>query len=85
MKIKEKKKSKLKGPLKYIGMMGICCLLPIIAVFVLPLLGMNFRSISVLTMISSLICPIMMGLMMFGLLRGEKGSSCCKKEEAIEE
>lgn len=85
MKMKENKKSKLKGPLKYIGMMGICCLLPIIAVFVLPLLGISFRSASIVTMISSLICPIIMGLMVFGLLSGEKGSSCCKKEEAIKE
>ncbi len=83
------KKPKNFKPFKYIGMMGLCCLLPIIIVAVLPLL--QIKSLGANTLIASiapLICPIMMGLMMIGLFKDSKGHSCCghkDKDEKVSE
>ncbi len=85
------KDKKLKGhsPLKHIGMMGACCLLPIIIVGILPLLQINNLGTNTLIVgISSLICPIMMVVMMIGMFRNGKDHSCCshdKKEEISED
>jgi len=82
---------KLKGhsPLKHIGMMGACCLLPIAIVSILPLLQINNLGANrLIAGVSSLICPIMMVVMMVGMFRSGKNHSCCshdKKEEISEE
>jgi hypothetical protein len=70
------------NPFKHIGMMGICCLLPIIILAVLPLLNIaNPGANTVIASLSSLICPVMMGIMMFSMFRGEKQKACCKEEK----
>ena len=75
-----------KGFLKFGAMMGLCCILPIILVALLPLLGFKALALSGLT---SLICPIMMIGMMFMMGRGHKkgndnGDNCCSKNEDSE-
>lgn len=85
------KDKKLKGhnPLKHMGMMGACCLLPIVIAGVLPLLQINNLGANrLIAGASSLICPIMMVVMMIGMFRSGKSHSCCsenKKEEVSEE
>ncbi len=83
------KKLKVRGPLKYIGMMGACCLLPILIVALLPLLQLNNLGANTLIVgMSSLICPIMMVVMMFTLFKNQKGHGCCsddKKEDVNKE
>lgn len=69
------------NPLKLIGMMGMCCLLPILIIAILPFLNINNPGANVvISGLSSFICPIMMGLMMIGMLRGGKHKGCCKEE-----
>lgn len=76
------KKQSGHNPLKHLGMMGICCLLPLLIISILPLLNINNTGANaVISGISSLICPIMMGIMMFTMLRGNKSHSCCKEED----
>jgi len=76
-----------KGFLKYGLMMGLCCLLPIILVALLPLFGFKALALSGL---ASLICPIMMISMMFMMGKshkkddGNSGNSCCSKNEDSE-
>jgi len=88
---KQDKGNKHKGhsPLKHIGMMGACCLLPIAIVSILPLLQINNLGTNrLIAVASSLICPIMMVVMMIGMFRSGKDHSCCshdKKEEISEE
>ncbi len=73
------------SPLKHLGMMGICCLLPILIIAILPLLNITNAGANVfISGLSSLICPIMMGVMMFSMFRGGKHKSCCKEEEKKE-
>ena len=73
------------NPLKHAGMMGICCLLPIIIITVLPLLNINNPGANIfISGVSSLICPIMMGIMMVAMLRGEKHKGCCKEDNKEE-
>ncbi|GEM_PF-2011252 len=74
------------NPLKHLGMMSICCLLPIIILTVLPLLNINNAAANgFISGLSSLICPIMMGVMMFSMFRGGKKKGCCHEEEKKEE
>jgi hypothetical protein len=88
---KHDKDNKHKGhsPLKHIGMMGACCLLPLAIVSILPLLQINSLGVNrLIAGASSLICPIMMVVMMISMFRSGKGHSCCshdKKEEISEE
>ena len=72
-----------KGFLKHGLMMGLCCLLPVILVALLPILG--FKALA-LSSLSSLLCPIMMIGMMFMMGRSHKkgennNASCCAKNE----
>lgn len=76
----EKEKGVTKTLLKGIGLMGICCLLPIIITALLPLLSGLFgvAGTCVASVAASLACPIMMigmALMM------SKGYGCCSKEK----
>lgn len=77
------------GPLKHMGMMGACCLLPIVVIGILPLLQINNAGANKLIAgVSSLICPIMMGVMMISMFRSGKNHSCCsddRKEKVNEE
>jgi hypothetical protein len=74
------------NPLKHLGMMSICCLLPIIILTVLPLLNIKNAAANVfISGLSSLICPIMMGVMMFSMFRGGKQKGCCNEGEKKEE
>lgn len=68
-------------PLKAIGMMGMCCLLPIIMLAVLPLLNLSIRNTAFLSSISTLICPIMMVIMMAVMFLGGKKKNCCKDSQ----
>ncbi|WP_315079527.1 hypothetical protein [uncultured Clostridium sp.] len=77
----KKDKSEKKGPLKFIGMMGACCLLPIVLVAMVPLLSSNSGISRFIQFLAPLICPIMMGLMMLGLLKNKDGHGSCSKDE----
>jgi Na+-driven multidrug efflux pump len=59
-----------------LGMM-VCCMLPILLVAVLPLLGLKGRWLSSL---ATLICPLSMMFMMFGM-RNSHGKSCCSEKD----
>lgn len=68
-------------PLKAMGMMGMCCLLPIILLAVLPLLNLSIRNTAFLSSISTLICPIMMMVMMAVMFLGGKKKNCCSESQ----
>jgi hypothetical protein len=80
-------KGKSFNPFKMLGMMGACCLLPILLVGILPLLNLNASGNFFLSGVSSLICPIMMVVMMLMMMRSGKKHSCCSenKEEIKKE
>lgn len=61
------------GSLKHGLMMILCCLLPIIIVSGISLLGVKDKGISSL---AYLICPIGMGIMMFTMMKQDKGGAC---------
>lgn len=75
-----KEKGVTKTLLKGIGLMGICCLLPIIITVLLPLLSSVFgvAGTRVASITASLACPIMMIGMVFMM---SKGYRCCSKEK----
>lgn len=75
-------KSNKRGLFKHMGMMGMCCLLPIIMMAVLPFISTKVGAAGsgVIALIAQLICPIMMGMMMFGIFKGE-GHSCCSDKD----
>ncbi len=77
---KENHMNQKKGLLKGIGMMGACCLLPIIIVAIVPLISssLGVAGTKIAYTLSSLICPIMMIGMMIVMA---KGSSCCSKDK----
>ena len=76
----EKEKGVTKTLLKGIGLMGICCLLPIIITALLPLLSslLGGAGTRVASIAASLACPIMMIGMLFMM---SKGHGCCSKEK----
>ena len=76
---------KMHSIMKYVGMMGVCCLVPIVIIGILPLLRINSLSTNVLISgMASLICPIMMGVMMIVMFRSGKRRSCCSKDSNSE-
>lgn len=82
-------RKKVHNPIKHMGMMGVCCLLPLLIISILPLLKISNLGTNILISgISSLICPIMMVVMMIVMFRNGKKNSCCsdevKKEVSIE-
>ena len=77
-------KQNKKGPLKYIGMMGACCLLPILIATVLPLVSSSLGETRFIPLITSLICPIMMIVMMFKMFKGGQGHNCCSDNKKSE-
>lgn len=79
------KKHKGHNPLKHIGMMGACCLLPIAIVSILSLLQINNLGANrLIAGVSSLVCPIMMVVMMVGMFRNGKDHSCCSRDKKEE-
>lgn len=75
-----KEKDVPKTLLKGIGLMGVCCLLPIIITVLLPLLSGLFgvAGTRIASITASLVCPIMMIAMIFMM---SKGHGCCSKEK----
>lgn len=77
-----KKNNNKKGIFKYIGMMGICCLAPIIILLLIQILGFSNNSTAkFMPILSTLICPILMGLMFFSMFKSSK----VEKEEENKE
>ena len=68
-------------PLKAIGMMGACCILPFILVAIIPLLNLGAGKTVFLSSLSSLICPIMMVIMMAVMFFGGRKKDCCNKAD----
>ncbi|MDF2504681.1 hypothetical protein [Clostridium sp.] len=60
------------SPLKHMLHMILCCAIPIILVAALPFLKLNGGLNAVILTISPFICPIMMGFMIFMMVKGTK-------------
>lgn len=71
---KREKNSRIKKPFQLLGMMGVCCLLPIALITIMPYLQIRGNS-NILSGVFYLICPIMMIIMMVMM---SKDSSCGK-------
>ena len=80
-------KRKNKGIFKLFGMMGVCCLLPIVLTIVLSFIGGSLGWSKLIPLITPLICPIMMIFMLVFMFKGSNMHSCCseKKEKQIKE
>ena len=78
---KEEKQSK--KLFKGIGMMGMCCLLPVIIFAILPFISSRLGVVGtrITSGVASLICPIMMIVMMVFMI---KGHGCCSKKDENE-
>jgi hypothetical protein len=81
-----------KGHMSHMFMMILCCGAPILILSLLPILrgfGLSSGAGSVLTGLSTLICPIMMFGMMFMMMKGQKGGdkkeNCCSGEKPLEQ
>lgn len=71
-------KNKKNNPFKFLGAMGVCCLLPIILIAIVPLVGVNSALGKVIPFISPFICPILMGTMLFSMSKGSNSGSSKK-------
>lgn len=60
------------SPLKHMLHMILCCAIPILLVAALPFLKLNGTLNTAILAISPLICPIMMGFMVFMMVKGSK-------------
>lgn len=61
------------SPMKHLLHMIICCGLPLLIILLLPLItGVSPTAATILAFIAPFICPIMMGAMVFMMLRGHK-------------
>jgi archaellum biogenesis protein FlaJ (TadC family) len=59
--------------IKHLLHMILCCAIPIVIIFVLPLIsGINPRVAGLLSIITPFICPVMMGGMILIMLRKNK-------------
>lgn len=66
-------------PVKHMALMGVCCILPIIIIAILPFFSLsNIGAGIFLSGLSILICPIMMGAMMFFMFRGNSSGNMHK-------
>ncbi len=68
---------------KYSLMMLLCCGAPIIVLLLLTILKINNSAVKgISTVLTSLLCPLMMGgmiFMMFG--KGKSKKNCCENEQ----
>ncbi|AJA48592.1 hypothetical protein CPAST_c25230 [Clostridium pasteurianum DSM 525 = ATCC 6013] len=69
---KNNNQEKPHSPLKHMLHMILCCAIPILLVAALPFLKLNGTLNTAILAISPLICPIMMGFMIFMMLKGSK-------------
>nr|WP_307993137.1 hypothetical protein [uncultured Niameybacter sp.] len=78
------KKDSNKRLVKGTAMMMGCCIAPIIVVMLLNLgvgkMGISLGGSSIISLIGSLICPIMMIGSMFFIM-GKDGHKCCSKDQ----
>lgn len=72
---------KHKGHMSHMWMMALCCGLPIVILFILPLLGISLFKGALLGIVP-FICPIMMMIMMPMMMRR---NSCDKEQPAQSE
>jgi len=84
-------KSAKHSPGKHMLHMVLCCGLPILILSLLPYIaGISPAASRILGYVAPFICPVMMGLMIFMMLRGNK-HSCCEdskdtnRQEAAEQ
>ena len=76
-KLKKDHCNKEHSPLKHMLHMVLCCGLPIVIILALPLIaGISPAVAGVLGFIAPFICPVMMGGMLFMMLRSNKRSCC---------
>ncbi|MDF2542095.1 MAG: uncharacterized protein K0S47_1813 [Herbinix sp.] len=69
------------SPLKHMFHMLLCCGLPILIIMSLPVVaGFSPIIASFLGLIAPLICPLMMGGMLFMMFRKNK-NSCCEVDD----
>lgn len=69
----KKNQEKKNKTAKHMIMMILMCIIPIVLLVVLPYLNIQNRGIySILSMGIFLLCPLMHGLMMFGMMRKSK-------------
>ena len=74
-----------KGIFKIFGMMGICCILPILISIILPFVGGSIAASRISGFIAPLICPIIMVTMFMIMSKNGKKHSCCSKDSRIKE
>ncbi|BCN29577.1 hypothetical protein [Anaeromicropila herbilytica] len=75
---KEQRRMHIHNPINHLIHMILCCGLPILIVFSLPLISRYSPALSgLLGIIAPFICPIMMGGMMIMMFR-KKDMKCCK-------
>lgn len=68
----ENNQEKAHSYLKHMLHMILCCAIPILLVAALPFLKLNGTLNTAILSISPLICPIMMGAMIFMMVKGSK-------------
>lgn len=78
----ESSNKKNKGIRALFGMMGLCCILPIIIVFILPVIGLGESRL--LRFISPILCPIFMMIMMVFMFKDSSGHNCCSQKKGLE-
>ncbi len=75
------------SPLRHALMMALCCGLPFVLILFLPAIISVFPAAAFLGGIVPFLCPVLMGLMMFMMMRGNGRHTGChgEKQEPPEE
>jgi hypothetical protein len=66
--------------MKHMLMMVLCCGLPIVLFLLLPAIISVFPAAVALSAVIPLLCPVLMGLMMFMMMRGNGHAGCGHSE-----